>query len=64
MTLLIISVRKAPAADRPAMFPVAGDELPNLVHQFALNIVLNIQNSDLHQRTDIRWETVVMRRQI
>ena len=61
--ILIISVRQGPAAGRPAMFPIAGDELLNLARQFALDIVLNTQNDDMYHRTDIWWQTVVLRRE-
>ena len=60
--ILIISYRQGPAADGPAMYAVAGDELLNQARQFDMDIVLNIQNADMYNRTEVRWKTVVLRR--
>ena len=60
--ILIISYRQGPAADGPAMFAVAGDELLNQARLFDMDIVLNIQNDDMYNRTEVRWKTVVLKR--
>jgi protein-L-isoaspartate O-methyltransferase len=61
--ILIISIRYGPVAGRPAMFPATGSEIGNLARQLGLDVVINVQNDDLYHRTEVRWETVVLRRQ-
>jgi len=60
--ILIISYRQGQAADGPAIFAVAGAELLNQARQFDMDIVLNIKNDDMYNRTEVRWTTVVLKR--
>ena len=60
--IMIISFRNSPLVERPVMYPVTGAEIPDLARQFRLDVVINIQNDDMFNRTEVRWQTVVMRR--
>jgi protein-L-isoaspartate O-methyltransferase len=60
--IVIISYRQGPAAEGPAMFAVADDELPNQARLFDMDIVLTIQNDDMYNRTEVRWRAVVLKR--
>ena len=60
--IMIISFRNSPHVDRPAMYPVTGAEIRDMGRQFKLSVVINVQNDDLYNRADVRWQTVVMRR--
>ena len=60
---MVISFRKGTAADGPAVYPVSGDEIRNLARQYGLDVIINIQNDDLYHRTEVQWETIVLKRQ-
>ena len=60
--LLIISFRKGPTPDRPAMFPVTAHEIRDLARQFELFVVAEFKNDDLYHRAGVRWEIVVLKR--
>ena len=61
--ILVISIRKGQTADGPAMLPVTGEEIRNLARQFEMDDVINIKNNDLYNRTEVQWETAVLKRQ-
>ena len=61
--IMVISFRKGTAADEPAVYAVTGDEIRNLARQYGLDVVINIQNDDLYHRTEVQWETIVLKRQ-
>ena len=60
--IMIIGFRKGTAADGPAMYPVTGDEIRHLAEQCGLDVIINIQNDDLYNRTEVQWETIVLKR--
>ena len=60
--IMIISFRKGTAPDGPAVYPVTGDEIRNLAEQYGLHVIINIQNDDLYNRTEVQWETFVLER--
>ncbi len=60
--ILIISFRNGTAADGPAMYPVTVAEIRDMARLFKLGVLIDIQNDDMYNRTDVRWQTVVMRR--
>ncbi|MBW2412264.1 MAG: class I SAM-dependent methyltransferase [Deltaproteobacteria bacterium] len=62
--IMMISFRKGTAADRPAMYPVTGDEIRALARQYGLEVVINIRNDDLYNRTEVHWETFVLKHRI
>ncbi len=61
--IMVISFRKGTSADGPAVYAVTGDEIRNLARQYGLDVIINIQNEDLYHRTEVQWETIVLKRQ-
>ena len=61
--IMVISFRKGTAADGPSVYALTGDEIRNLARQYGLDVVINIQNDDLYNRTEVQWETIVLKRQ-
>jgi protein-L-isoaspartate O-methyltransferase len=60
--LLIISFRKGLSPKRPAMYPVAANEIRDLARQVELNVVAEFQSEDMYHRAKVRWQTVVLKR--
>ncbi|MCP4076670.1 MAG: class I SAM-dependent methyltransferase [Gammaproteobacteria bacterium] len=60
--LLIISLRHGASPDQRMMLPVSINEIELLANKYQYKVLDNKQSSDQLNRTDVVWETVILKR--
>jgi SAM-dependent methyltransferase len=58
---LILTLRHGPSPDERIMYPAESEEIYQLANRYAIDVVLNTKSDDQLGRTEVSWNTMVLR---